>query len=394
MTKGIVILTRLYKVLSLSLMLVILQSNLSLALSGAFKKPETGVFSSYDVMRFHLRANFSTLLNAKKGNPYEAKKVKVPGVLSYLGDNKKWVSLKVELNIKGFSSIQFCSFPKLEIKLPKGQLSETIFAGMKSVDLNTHCVEKNDSTLEPHFKTYAEGMNSHREPTIYRIMEELDMPSFRARPILIQYSDLEENSLIKVLPNTDYHAFLLEDYGDFRKRNQLKVIRGIHDPSKFMIDPLDSEKMSTYVFSNVSDSTQVDREDVARSALLQYLVGNTDWYIKKTKQDSRFEGDIDGQELWNMKLVENIQGKWITFPQDFNFSFFITGFPFRTPLDTQTFELASEASRLKILESFLNKKNQIYEIVRSMNGDDSEALIKGLEIAFAEIQQMHLDLKK
>ncbi len=52
------------------------------ALTNAFVKPKSGLFSNFESAHFQLKAPLTTLFKAKKLNFFEMKKVKVPGVLS------------------------------------------------------------------------------------------------------------------------------------------------------------------------------------------------------------------------------------------------------------------------------------------------------------------------
>lgn len=381
-----------YKILFLFLFVIgLCSSNAALALSAAFVKPKNGLFSTYEITNFQLKAPLTTLFKAKKLNFFEVKKVKVNGVISYTDEKQNLVNLNVELYIKGYTTTQFCTFPKLELKIPKSESIGTIFDGIKTVDLNTHCVEQDDPSTEAYIQYIKSSFNNHREAMIYRIMDVLNMPSLRARPVLIQYTDTDENSEVSAKPNFAYQAFFLEDYSDFRKKNNLKAIRGVNDVTKADVDVNDTDKLSTYVFSNVADSPNMDLDDAARSAVLQFIIGNGDWFLQTTKTDLREEGHSDGENLWNMKIVEDTKGKWITIPQDFNFSMFMQNYPVVQPINSKVFDLASTESKISILEGFTNKKSQIYEIIKQLDG--SGPIIYRLELVFAEIERMLSNLK-
>ncbi|MES2801427.1 MAG: hypothetical protein V4654_02950 [Bdellovibrionota bacterium] len=217
------------------------------ALTPAFPAPTRGIFSSYEILNFKLTAPISTLLKAKELDFFAAKKVIVDGTLSYTDNADKNIQIPVKINIKGFSTTYFCTLPKLELKLDKTLKKNTLFENIKSIDLNTHCVEEGDNV----FFVATNAFNAHREAMLYRFMDILEMPGYRARPIMIEYQDTDAPSIMKAKSNNLYQAFFLEDYGDFRKRNH----------------------------------PAVDRDDVARAVLFQHLIGNRDYFIQKQKPD-------------------------------------------------------------------------------------------------------------
>lgn len=360
--------------------------NFAFALTDAFVKPKSGLFSNFESAHFQLKAPLTTLFKAKKLNFFEMKKVKVPGVLSYVDQHKEVINLNLEIHIKGFTSAKFCSFPKLELKIPKSESAGTIFEGIKNVDLNTHCVEQDDPSTEPYIQYIKSSFNNHREAKIYEIMDLLNMPSLRAKPVLVQYTDTDELSEISAKPNFSYQAFFLEDFSDFRKKNSLMAIRGVNDVTKADVEVGDTEKMSTYVFSNVADSLKLDLDDAARSALLQFFIGNSDWFIQTTKTDYREKDHPESENLWNVKIVEDSNGRWITIPQDFNFSMFMQNYLVVPPINSKVFDLVNDQTKLHLLEEFKLKKDLIYQTIKSLDGADS--ILQRLDMVYTEIDRM------
>lgn len=353
------------------------------ALTSAFAAPTTGIFSGYDVLDFKLTAPISTLLNAKKLSFFEVKKVSVQGTLSYT-DNNQIIQIPVKINIKGFTSTQFCTLPKLELKLDKALKQNTLFANVKSIDLHTHCVEQDDATAMDAVKA---SFTAHREALIYRFMDVLEIPAFRARPIMMAYEDTDTPSIMQAKTNYKYQAFFLEDYGDFRKRNNLKAIRGVNDITKYDTAPDDLEKLASFVFTSVEQHSAVDRDDVARAVLFQNMIGNGDYFIQKTATGYRIDSATD-ENLWNMKLVENAAGKWITIPQDFNFSLITTSHQVSLPLEREGWDLASAQAKQNILTSFKNKKSELLKAAEALSSDADVVKIH-LERFFLSIENLN-----
>ncbi|MES2801426.1 MAG: hypothetical protein V4654_02945 [Bdellovibrionota bacterium] len=65
-----------------------------------------------------------------------------------------------------------------------------------------------------------------------------------------------------------------------------------------------------------------------------------------------------------MKIVENIDGKWITIPQDFNLSLILSNYSsasFIFPLEMEAFSLASQDTQQNLYKSFLSKKAELFK---------------------------------
>ena len=139
-------------------------------------------------------------------------------------------------------------------------------------------------------------------------------------------------------------------------------------------------------FLNVSESP-MDPEDVSRIALFEALIGNTDWTIRVTKDDRRFQGESGSATgLWNIKILEMKNGKWIPFPQDFNLAFINSGTSFFI-LNEKIYKVASRASREKIKADFVKRKAQLMKLTDSLSDDPEgrEAIKKMLENFYLEL---------
>ncbi|MES2802715.1 MAG: hypothetical protein V4654_09510 [Bdellovibrionota bacterium] len=366
---------------SIYFILFSLAFSVSHALTPAFPAPTSGIFSSYEILNFKLTAPISTLLKAKELSFFATKKVVVEGTLSYTDHKNKNVQIPVKINIKGFTSTQFCTLPKLELKLDKTLKKNTLFENIKSIDLHTHCIEQEDTKALEAVKV---AFNAHREAMLYRYMDILEIPGFRARPIMMEYQDTDANSIMQAKSGFLYQAFFLEDYGDFRKRNNLKAIRGVNDVTKTDTDPTDTEKLASYVFSHVEQHPAVDRDDVARAVLFQHLIGNGDYFIQTTSTGYR-DGSPTDENLWNMKIVENTDGKWITIPQDFNFSLILLNYPVVPSLEMVTFNLASPETQINLYKSFANKKAELIKATDLLQAE-SVTMKNHLERVFQNIE--------
>lgn len=344
------------------------------ATSAPFASVETGsLFASYDVLNVELDAPLAPLFAKKDPNPQAPrnKEAFVDGVLSYENELLQKIQIPVEIHLKGFSTLNSCSFPKLELKIKSKDSEGTLFESTKSVDLNTHCFEKDDPAAYDVFKS---AFWNHREALIYRMADVLEIPTLKARPVFIRYKNTQ-------IPNVDqnpapYRAFFVEDMGNFRKRLNAKEIKGIDDPLKSEELAKDPSKASRYVFTDVKSSPQIDPEDASRIALFQAMIGNEDWFIKMHPTHKRFENLDIKTNLWNTKIAELPDGKWVLFPQDFSISGILSGEP-KNRLDKVTFGFSGEATQQSLKQNFLNKKTDIYLLTETLvNDPEGGALMK------------------
>ena len=243
--------------------------------------PQEHLFSGYEVKNFSLAAPLTDLFNSRTGNSFTSKQYTVPGSISYLDDHNQKITISVKIRLKGHITLVNCPFPKMELELSRQQTLNTIFEGTKQIDLNTHCAEPNDSTVEQRLRY---SFENHREAVIYRIMEILEMPTLKARPVIMQYFDNTPNVTPIVKSASTYQTFFLEDVSDLRKRLNAKEIRGAKSEQKSMVDPSDKEKLAQYSFTLAEETPNVDYSDIARITLFQYFVGNTDWNSQLFRQ--------------------------------------------------------------------------------------------------------------
>lgn len=356
----------------------------ALALSPALPPPAAGtVFASFAPLNIKLRAPFSTLFEAQSLGLAEAKKALVTGEVFVPGVGGFPIGYPVEIHMKGFSSLNTCRFPKLELKFIS-KPTTGLFTNIKSIDLNTHCAEQDDWVVSEYFRG---SFLNHREALIYRMMDVLGMPSLRARPVFAEYEDTFSPSTVPLKKDFAYQAFFIEDMSAFTERLNAQEVRGTGDVLKDLITLDHPEKIQMFRFQDVKSSPRIDPEDVARIALLQYLVDNGDWFIKI---DSEHERSHDSKiNLWNTKIIQTTSGKWIPVPHDFSLSGVLLGSSIPT-LDRTIFDVVSAESRKKIKKAFQNKKAELMQLPSELKDDPKgQFQIKGiLERFFSNLQQL------
>jgi hypothetical protein len=322
-----------------------------LALSEPFSKPSTmSVFNKYEPLNVEIFAPLKTLFTKKNLERAVFKKSSVKGMIIIEGHE-----YPVSIHIKGFSTASICNFPKLEISILNKSSIGTIFSESKSIDLNTHCGELNSGItgyyLASHF--------AHREAVIYRILDILGIPAYRARPVLARYHDQDSGSDIN--PEKAYQAFFVEDFSSFKKRLGLREIAGVNENLRPSFgESFDGDS----IFRSLSEAKRVDLEGAARVALFQRMIANQDWFIQARPSHSQYP--FSPRSLWNIKVVEDKSGKWIVFPQDFSLSGIVIGNIFDSNYET-VFQSVSVEVRNRIKNQFLEKKSEIMSLGKNLD---------------------------
>lgn len=340
------------------------------AASEPFAPVEAGnVFASYEPLQVELEAPLADLFARKSMGLVEFKKGTVEGTFSYWNEQKQKISLPVSVSVKGFTSTELCTFPKLELKFTSKERGGTLFENTKTVDMNTHCGVSQGSPGEVFLKASA---FNHREALLYRMAEVLRIPTFKARPVFVNYRGTKVSEVDQ--SKAPFQALLLEDTGSFVKRLGGREIKGTDDAMKPLTLALQPQKASMFAFTNVKQSPQVDPEDAARIGYFQKMIGNSDWYIKMTPEDTR-SGDAK-INLWNTKIIELPTGKWVLFPQDFNFSAIMIGAN-NTAVDLKTINSVDPATQARLKQVFLDKKAELYQLTDTLTNDpEGPALLK------------------
>jgi hypothetical protein len=319
-------------------------------------KNAPGLFANYEALSVELSAPVGALFKNKE----KGKEQSVAGTLTYSGGDGVKTSVPVEVHLRGFSSLAQCTFPKLELKFKPD--TQGLFAGMKSVDLSTHCLEKGNDGGNAFLR--AAPLN-HREALIYRMAELLDIPTYKVRPALIHY---EATGIAEVDGNDKpYQAFFVEDKGAFRKRLNAKEILSVRDPLKKAALIKDPKKASQFAFDTVQKSPQILPDDVVMITLFEYMVSNIDWGIKADDKDQSFHVLIE-QDLWNIKIFELPDKKWMVIPHDFNLSGIILGSA-REKINKYAYNVAGASVQQKMKQRFLDKKDLLYQAVDGLTED-------------------------
>lgn len=258
-----------------------------------------GFFSTYQPVEVTIDAPFDELTARARRNPDYA----VEGKVAFTDANGQRVVLEhVQVSTRGHTSLREseCDFPKLKLDFAKASnVDRSPFAGLKQVKIGTHCSGRPDGPSGKYGR-WANEKAAYREVAVYRLLEAMNVPTLKARPARITYISSRPGAAIQ--PPVARAAMFLEDEDDAMKRFGAALEM---DPKKF------SAAKTTF-------STQ----DVARLAFAQAMIGNFDWCLRMTPDDTYRCNDTT--PLWNILWLTKSDGSAIPVMYDFDLAGFVT----------------------------------------------------------------------
>lgn len=194
------------------------------------------------------------------------------GVLEYVDADGRDVVLDIEVNVRGKSREELCTYPPLKIDFVRDEVEGTVFAGQNKLKLVTLCERT------PEFRAYLA-----KEFLIYRLFNALTDRSFRVRWAEIDYVDESR----KKPDEFSAPAFFIEDDREVADRLGLEVVEREHQLPIADLEP----------------------RHTALLALFQYMIGNTDWDIAPAAGEACCH---------NAKTIAAADGSVILLPYDFD----------------------------------------------------------------------------
>ncbi|TDJ36951.1 MAG: hypothetical protein E2O53_02690 [Gammaproteobacteria bacterium] len=194
------------------------------------------LFDSEDTLDVVLEAPIRRIVRQRK------KESEFAGTLRYTEPSGEERALAVIVTTRGRSRLEMCDFPPLKLTFNPDETRGTLFEDQRSLKLVTRCMRTSSGTDWVYL-----------ELGIYRAFNVITENSFRARQLNITYRDTESRGRGRVQP-----AFILEPDHQLGKRTGRKRIR----PPKV-------------------DAVQMSARDMTNNLLFQYLIGNTDFAVKR-----------------------------------------------------------------------------------------------------------------
>ena len=182
-----------------------------------------------------------------------------PAVMNYTDAKGQEQSIKLKIRTRGHSRKQHdvCEFPPLLFKFDDDDVEKTIFEEQRELKLVTHCRNA---------RKYSDLVV--KEYLAYLGYSALTEQSFRVRPVEITYQDFRGKE------RTTRHGFFIEEEKQLRKRLDLKK--------------LDADER---------DEAAADDLNLARIALYNYYIGNTDWSSREVHNLELFRTKGDDRRM-------------------------------------------------------------------------------------------------
>jgi hypothetical protein len=291
------------------------------AVSAAWTEaPPEKLFSSYAPLNVTLEAAFNDLRHhMRQGTALYregAATYSVTGTLSYTDPKVGEVRLSnVEVSGRGHTSFNNgqCDFPKLKLKFPavKGPPPGSLFDGVTTVKVNTHCGEGTDDVLSPIWGRLQNEHSPIREAFVFRLLETLRVPSLKARPVQITYVD------VKTTRTAQRGAAGVVAKPSTLVRNAMFLEDAHQAESRFGANGQYTE--STFG----SADARFAPADSAGLAFAEALIGNFDWCVRFFPNDTY---RCDGRHrLWNVLALKRPNASALPMPYDFDLAGMVTG---------------------------------------------------------------------
>ncbi len=220
------------------------------------------LYQEDEMVKVMIHLDLQTLLKNRKTNN------SVPAKFYYPDENGELVKRKAKIKVRGKTRRKKCDFPPLQVKFKKKKLKKDSLAPFNQLKLVTHCFD--DEVGEK---------NIFKEYLAYRLYNILTEKSFKVQLLSITYVDSTQ-----VIEPFERYGFFIETTDDLKERLNVKT------KQSFAFPPGD-----------------LDQENYLQLSAFQYMIGNTDWYLKF---------------LHNIKLMTSNEDSMHNYlvPYDFDFS--------------------------------------------------------------------------
>jgi hypothetical protein len=269
------------------------------------------LFASDAEIEITLRLPLRTLLRQRARRP------DVEGTVLVTGAGVESPPLDVEVTTRGHKRLEICSFPPLRLNFRRSQVAGTLFAGQNRLKLVTQCRDGESYT------GYLE-----LEYFVYRLYEQLSDAAFRVRPSRVRYVDTERGEQSRVAP-----AFFIEPAGSVAERLGWQSVQ---------VPRLALE--------------QLEPRALARLALFQFMIGNTDWAVTQASLGEDIcchNGEV---------LAPKGEGSFVIVPFDFDHAG-IVGAEYAEPDE----RLGIRSVRERLYRGFCSTNGYIAETIAEFN---------------------------
>ena len=298
------------------------------------------LFDSGDTLHVTIEAPMRQLIQKRERKP------EFDGVLRYQYENGNEREIPVKLATRGNSRLETCDFPPLRLTIDTGQAEGTVFAGQRKLKIVTQCVRS----------SYGHDWLL-LELGIYRAYNVITDYSYRVRRLQVTYKDNESERWERIQP-----AFIIESTGEVAERLQRKSIR--------------------------PPSVNIEQYSVVESAhnlLFQYLIGNTDFAIKRGPSG---EGCCHNGRVLATPGTEN---DWVALPYDFDQAGLINT---KYALPSEQFSINRVTTRL--YRGFCSHNDALRDSIKLFNErrEDITAALISPEVKKGRLKRAHAFVDK
>jgi len=191
-------------------------------------------FDSEELLKLTLEFDFKEFTRGKRDLKYQDAVLKI-----HLNEFDSVVH-EIRIRPRGIMRLNYCTFPPIKFNFKKSDSTSVYVGDETTMKLVTHCKD---------FGNFEEWLL--KEFLVYRMYNIMTEMSFRVRLVEMQYIDTGKKG--KTMKK---YGFLIEHLNSVADRNNAM--------------PIDNEKLSQKL---------MDPHGMARVALFNYMIGNTDWSV-------------------------------------------------------------------------------------------------------------------
>jgi hypothetical protein len=298
----------------IALLIFTMLSSFSQSQASAVPGSGTDLFGSDELLQMTLRFDIREFVKTKNEQKYMDAKLTVKT------SEDDSVSQDIKLKARGFMRLSYCSFPPIMLKFSNKKDSARIM-GKGTLKLVTHC------TKSAVFEDYL-----FKEYLAYKLFNLVTPYSFKTRLVQIHYVDVNK-------PENTFTAygFLIENEDNMAARNHAVVTN----------------------LTNITQKQMVTL-DMARVAVFNYMIGNTDWSVP-------FQHNVKV-----LKSLTELSDKAIPVAYDFDFSGMVNTIysapaeqlPIKSVTERYYLGVCYSDDELKpVIDEFMGLKDQFLEIV-------------------------------
>ena len=263
-------------------------------------------------------------LDWKELEKQKLEKAYVPAHLQFPSDSGKLISVDLKVRTRGHMRLSICSNPPLKLKFDKSDLNKYCLSPLNEIDLIQHCQQGEQ------YEQYI-----LREYLAYKIYQELSPLSFNVQLVRIHYLNPDGS-----MAHESSIGYIMENGEEF-------------------VDRIGGKTIATPVMSQNS----VDRSYFLKVCLFEYMIGNTDWFIK-TRHNMEF-------------VISPGFSLLVTVPYDFDYSGLVSA-PYAVPYEglpltsvtTRYYQgrCESKVELMNVINDFIRKKDSILKLCYDIPG--------------------------